>query len=153
MLKKGQIKFTVKAAEIAKQFFIKKNANEFLVAVNEEDKPSGAKDIYKKLLSRKQDSSNELRVYATDIIKAERFLTVNLLKEGRLSFILSLDLSCLLYIAKSQQDKYEKIKMPELDWPIVFLDESKNSNVTEFERKMNKSVTIDLPDLILSINE
>jgi hypothetical protein len=149
VLKKGQIKFTKKAAEIAKVYFKKKKIDEFLIVAPKSEKPEGGKDFYKILLGEKQDSASLRKVYATDIVKAKKLFEVSLIKEGRLSFLLSPDLSCLLYIDKTQQDKYEKLKTPGMDWPMAILNEGCE---TEFERKMNKSVTVDLANLISSIN-
>lgn len=166
VLKKGQIKFTKKAAEIAKQYFIKKKVTEFLVVLGEAERakrkqekanerkrtgnqkanPSKAKEFYSLLLGAKQTSKS--KVYTIDIPKAKKLFEVSLIKEGRLSFIFSPTSNCILYISQGQQSKYDSIKLPENKWPAVFLNENNKNSVAEFERKMNKNSAVDLIDLI-----
>jgi hypothetical protein len=104
MLKKGQIKFSKKAAEIAKAYFIKKKVTEFLVVLGETERmqrkqekakvrketgdkkanPSKAKEFYNLVLGAKQTS--KVKTYTTDVLKAKKLFEVSLVKEGRLKY-------------------------------------------------------------------
>ncbi|MDR1241013.1 MAG: hypothetical protein LBK29_04055 [Oscillospiraceae bacterium] len=149
MLKNGQIKFSWKALSIVRPYFIKKKVNEFLVVIKPgEIKPSGLKDIYRQLVGEKQNPANKNMVYANNLEKAKKFFSHLLLKEGRLSLIASPAYNCVLYISKEQQNKYNRIKSPDFDWPAAFLNENESTCVAEYERKMNKTTAIDLSELI-----
>lgn len=153
MLKRGQIKFTKKAAQFAEKYFKKKRTENFLVAIKRgEQKPSGYKGFYKQLLGEKQDPSSTYKVYTSNIEKAKKLFEISLIKEGRLSYILSPKFDCLLYLSKDQQSKFKKIISPDTDFPKGLLNESKSDCLSEFERKMNKTSSVDLADLILDIN-
>lgn len=151
MIKPGQIRFTKKASEKAKEIFQKKKANEFLIVVESgKQKPSNAKNLYKMLLGVKQDQTSDKKVYTTDKIRAEKLFNTSLLKDGRLSLIFSPTYGCALYITKEQQDKYNEMKVPSLEWSTVYLNENNKVAVTKFETKIrNKS--IDLADIILKL--
>lgn len=149
MLKKGQIKFSKKALAIIKPYFIKKKVREFLVVIGpSQTKPSGSKDIYRQLLGIKQNPQSKHRVYATDLMKAKKFLGHSLFKEARLNVVVSPTYGCALYIPKDQQAKYNKIKSPDFDWPTVFLNDEDSACVSEFKRKTDKATAIDLSELI-----
>ncbi|MDR2073782.1 MAG: hypothetical protein LBP36_00165 [Oscillospiraceae bacterium] len=155
MLKKGQIKFSKKAAEIAKSLFKKKKVNEFLIAIKKrgEQKPAEHKGFYQILLGEKQDPSSVYKVYTADTAKSKKLFEVSLLKETRLSMIFYPSCGCLLYIAKAEESKFKKIKLSEHEWPTAVLNENDNACISEFERKMNKKSATDLSNLILEINE
>lgn len=173
MLKKAQIKFTPKAFEIAKQYFIKKKATEFLIVLGEAERakrkqekanerektgdnkanPSKAKEFYSLLVEAKQTS--KIKIYTTDIAKALKLFKVSLIKEGRLSYIFSPTLNCILYISKDEnnQKQYKRIIVPSVGFPKALLNETNDNCINEFESKMmSKSISIDLADLILEIN-
>ena len=151
MIKCGQIKFTKKAADKAKTIFQKKKVNEFLVVVEPgKQKPANSKGLYKILLGVKQDNTFGKKVYTTDQIRANKLFDKSLLKDGRLSLIFSPTYGCALYITKEQQDKYDEMKLPYLEWPTVYLNENNEVAVTKFETTIrNKS--IDLADIILEL--
>lgn len=151
MIKRGQIKFTKKAAEKAIVIFQKKKINEFLFVIKSgAQKPPNSKALYKKLLGVKQDPTSLKKVYTTNLIKAEKLFNTSLLKDGRLSLIFSPTYGCALYITKEQQNKYDEMKLPSLEWPTVYLNENNEVAVTKFETKIqNKS--IDLVDIILEL--
>ncbi len=152
MLKHGQIKFTKKAAQFAEKYFKKKKIESFLLAIKRgEQKPSGYKGFYKQLLGEKQDSSSTYKVYTNNIQKAKKLFEKLLIKEGRLSYILSPKFDCLLYLSKDQQDKFKKIILPDTNFPEGLLNEAESDCVSEFERKMNKTSSVDLVDLILKV--
>jgi hypothetical protein len=154
LLKKGQIKFSKKAAPIAKQYFMKKKANAFLAVVKKgEKKLPEHRGFYKVILGIKQDPSFLNKVYTKNIAKAKKFFEVSLLKEGRFNLVFSPKLNCALYISKAQQGQYKKIILPEHEWPIAVLNEAERSCISEFERKMNKTLAVDLADLILEMSE
>lgn len=153
MLKHGQIKFTKKAAQFAEEYFKKKKIGSFLVVIKRgEQSPSGYKGLYKQLLGEKQDPSSTYKVYTNNIQKAKKLFEKLLIKEGRLSYILSPKFDCLLYLSKDQQDKFKRIILPDTNFPEGLLNEAKSDCVAEFERKMNKTSYVDLVDLILDIN-
>lgn len=153
MLKHGQIKFTKKAAQFAEKYFKKKKIESFLVAIKRgEQRPSEYKGFYKQLLGEKQDSSSTYKVYTSNIQKAKKLFEKLLIKEGRLSYILSPKFDCLLYLSKDQQDKFKKIILPDTSFPEGLLNETESDCVSEFERKMNKTSSVDLADLILRVN-
>lgn len=152
MLKHGQIKFTKKAAQVAKEYFKKKKIESFLVAIKRgEQKPSGYRGFYKQLLGEKQDPSSTYKVYTNNIQKAKKLFETSLIKEGRLSYILSPKFDCLLYLSKDQQDKFKRIILPDTNFPEGLLNETESDCVSEFERKMNKTSSVDLVDLILKV--
>lgn len=152
MLKHGQIKFTKKAAQFAEKYFKKKKIESFLLAIKRgEQKPSGYKGFYKQLLGEKQDPSSTYKVYTNNIQKAKKLFEKLLIKEGRLSYILSPKFDCLLYLSKDQQDKFKKIILPDTNFPEGLLNEAESDCVSEFERKMNKTSSVDLVDLILKV--
>ncbi len=152
MLKHGQIKFTKKAAQFAEKYFKKKKIESFLVAIKRgEQKPSEYKGFYKQLLGEKQDPSSTYKVYTNNIQKAKKLFEKLLIKEGRLSYILSPKFDCLLYLSKDQQDKFKKIILPDTNFPEGLLNEAESYCVSEFERKMNKTSSVDLADLILKV--
>lgn len=152
MLKHGQIKFTKKAAQFAEKYFKKKKIESFLVAIKRgEQKPSEYKGFYKQLLGEKQDPSSTYKVYTNNIQKAKKLFEKLLIKEGRLSYILSPKFDCLLYLSKDQQDKFKKIILPDTNFPEGLLNEAESDCVSEFERKMNKTSSVDLADLILKV--
>lgn len=152
MLKHGQIKFTKKAAQFAEKYFKKKKIESFLVAIKRgEQRPSEYKGLYKQLLGEKQDSSSTYKVYTNNIQKAKKLFEKLLIKEGRLSYILSPKFDCLLYLSKDQQDKFKKIILPDTNFPEGLLNEAESDCVSEFERKMNKTSSVDLVDLILKV--
>lgn len=152
MLKHGQIKFTKKAAQFAKEYFKKKKIESFLVAIKRgEQKPSGYRGFYKQLLGEKQDPSSTYKVYTNNIQKAKKLFETSLIKEGRLSYILSPKFDCLLYLSKDQQDKFKRIILPDTNFPEGLLNETESDCVSEFERKMNKTSSVDLVDLILKV--
>ncbi len=152
MLKHGQIKFTKKAAQFAEEYFKKKKIETFLIAIKRgEQKPSGYKGFYKQLLGEKQDPSSTHKVYTNNIEKAKKLFEILLIKEGRLSYILSPKFDCLLYLSKDQQDKFKKIILPDTNFPEGLLNEAESDCVSEFERKMNKTSSVDLVDLILKV--
>ncbi|MDO4975267.1 MAG: hypothetical protein Q4E61_02985 [Alphaproteobacteria bacterium] len=154
MLKHGQIKFTKKAAQFAEEYFKKKKIGSFLVVIKRgEQSPSGYKGFYTQLLGEKQDPSSTYKVYTNNIEKAKKLFETSLIKEGRLSCIFSPKFNCLLYLSKDQQDKFKKIISPDTDFPEGLLNEKESDCVAEFERKMNKTSSVDLSDLILKINE
>lgn len=154
MLKRGQIKFTKKAAQFAEEYFKKKKIGSFLVAIKRgEQKPSGYKGFYKQLLGEKQEPSSTYKVYTNNIQKAKKLFETSLIKKGRLSCILSPKFDCLLYLSKDQQDKFKKIILPDTNFPEGLLNEAESDCVSEFERKMNKTSSVDLADLILGIRE
>lgn len=153
MLKHGQIKFTKKAAQVAKEYFKKKKIESFLVAIKRgEQKPSGYRGVYKQLLGEKQDPSSTYKVYTNNIQKAKKLFETSLIKEVRLSYILSPKFDCLLYLSKDQQDKFKRIILLDTNFPEGLLNEAESDCVSEFERKMNKTSSVDLADLILDIN-
>ena len=153
MLKRGQIKFTKKAAKFAEEYFKEEKIETFLIAMKRgEQKPSGYRGFYKQLLGKKQDPSSIYKVYTNNIQKAKKLFETLLIKECRLSCILSPKFNCLLYISKDQKDKLKKIISPDVDFPKGLLNESNSSCMQEFERKMNKMSAVDLVDLILQIN-
>jgi hypothetical protein len=78
-------------------------------------------------------------VYKTDIAKSKKIFEISLLKETMLNMIFYPSYGCLLYIAKAEESKFEKIKLPEHEWPTAVLNENDNDCVSEFERKMNKT--------------
>lgn len=151
MIERGQIKFTKKAAEKAIVIFQKKKINEFLFVIESgAQKPPNSKALYKNLLGVKQDPTSLKKVYTTNLIKAEKLFNTSLLKDERLSLIFSPTYGCALYITKEQQDKYDEMKLPSLEWPAVYLNENNEVAVTKFETKIqNKS--IDLVDIILEL--
>lgn len=152
MLKRGQIKFTKKAAEIAKTYLKKKKAENFLIAIKKgEKKPSGYVEFYKQLLGEKQDPSSTYKVYTNNVAKSLKIFETLLVKEGRLNLIACLGKNCLLYITKSQESKYKGMKLPETDWPVVAVDEKNNNAMVKFIGKMRMSA-IDLSDILLEIN-
>ena len=152
MLRKGQIKFSKKAAIIAKKIFEKKKVNEFLVVVkNGEPTPSGAKDIYKKLLGVKQDASNKQRIYTTDVIRSEKLFLTSLFQEGQFSLIASPTYACALYITKDQESKFEKIKLKNAKWPTVFIDESNSAFISRFDAAIKKAV--DLTEILIDLEK
>lgn len=152
MLKHGQIKFTKKAAQFAEKYFKKKKIESFLVAIKRgEQKPSEYKGFYKQLLGEKQDPSSTYKVYTNNIQKAKKLFEILLIKEGRLSYILSPKFDCLLYLSKDQQDKFKRIILPDTNFPEGLLNEAESDCVSEFERKMNKTSSVDLVDLILKV--
>lgn len=152
MLKHGQIKFTKKAAQFAEKYFKKKKIESFLVAIKRgEQRPSEYKGFYKQLLGEKQDPSSTYKVYTNNIQKAKKLFEKLLIKEGRLSYILSPKFDCLLYLSKDQQDKFKKIILPDTNFPEGLLNEAESDCVSEFERKMNKTSSVDLADLILKV--
>ena len=152
MLKHGQIKFTKKAAQFAEKYFKKKKIESFLVAIKRgEQRPSEYKGFYKQLLGEKQDPSSTYKVYTNNIQKAKKLFEKLLIKEGRLSYILSPKFDCLLYLSKDQQDKFKKIILPDTNFPEGLLNEAESDCVSEFERKMNKTSSVDLVDLILKV--
>lgn len=154
MVKHGQIKFTKKAAQFAEKYFKKKKIESFLVAIKRgEQKPSEYKGFYKQLLGEKQDPSSTYKVYTNNIQKAKKLFEKLLIKEGRLSYILSPKFDCLLYLSKDQQDKFKKIILPYTNFPEGLLNEAESYCVSEFERKMNKTSSVDLADLILGVRE
>lgn len=105
------------------------------------------------MLGEKQDSSSTYKVYTNNIQKAKKLFETSLIKEGRLSYILSPKFDCLLYLSKDQQDKFKKIILPDTNFPEGLLNEAESDCVSEFERKMNKTSSVDLADLILGIRE
>lgn len=150
MLNKGQIKFTKKAAEIAKTYFKKKKAEDFLVAIKrDEQKPAGYVGFYKQLLGEKQDPSSTYKVYTSDVSKSLKIFETSLIKEGRLSLIACLSKNCLLYITKSQESKYKGMKLSETDWPVGAVDEQNNNAMIKFIGKMRAAVN--LSDILLEI--
>lgn len=152
MLKHGQIKFTKKAAQFAEKYFKKKKIESFLVAIKRgEQRPSEYKGFYKQLLGEKQDPSSTYKVYTNNIQKAKKLFEKLLIQEGRLSYILSPKFDCLLYLSKDQQDKFKKIILPDTNFPEGLLNEAESDCVSEFERKMNKTSSVDLADLILKV--
>lgn len=92
-------------------------------------------------------------MYTNNIQKAKKLFETSLIKEGRLSYILSPKFDCLLYLSKDQQDKFKKIILPDTNFPEGLLNEAESDCVSEFERKMNKTSSVDLADLILGIRE
>ncbi len=153
MIKRGQIKFTKKAAEKAKVIFQRKKIDEFLFVIESgAQKPPNSKALYKKLLGVKQDPTSLKKVYTTNLIKAEKLFNTSLLKDGRLSLIFSPTYGCALYITKEQQVKYNAIKLKSLEWPAVYLDESNKEGVAKFEVKI-KNKSVDLADIILDLKE
>ena len=152
MLKHGQIKFTKKAAQFAEKYFKKKKIESFLVAIKRgEQRPSEYKGFYKQLLGEKQDPSSTYKVYTNNIQKAKKLFEKLLIQEGRLSYILSPKFDCLLYLSKDQQDKFKRIILPDTNFPEGLLNEAESDCVSEFERKMNKTSSVDLADLILKV--
>ncbi|BED92024.1 MAG: hypothetical protein CfP315_0597 [Candidatus Improbicoccus pseudotrichonymphae] len=152
MLEKGQIKFTEKAAEIAKVYFEKKKVNEFLIVAPNLEKPEGVKDFYKILLGKEQDPTSLRKVYTKDIMRTEKLFEVSLVRESGLSFILSPYLGCLLYIAKTQESKYKTIKRPDSDWPMAVVNENNDSVMIKFISHM-RTKAVDLADLVLEIEK
>jgi len=149
LIKTGQIKFTKKASEKAKEIFHKKKAREFLIVVKSGmQKPSNAKDLYKMLLGVKQDQTSNSKVYTIDQSKAKKLFETFLLQEGRLSLMFSSIHRCALYITKDQQSKYDSLKFPSLEWPTVYLNENSKEAVEKFETKI-RTKSIDLADIIL----
>jgi len=102
-------------------------------------------------LGEKQDPSSTYKVYTNNIQKAKKLFEKLLIKEGRLSYILSPKFDCLLYLSKDQQDKFKKIILPDTNFPEGLLNEAESYCVSEFERKMNKTSSVDLADLILKV--
>ena len=92
-------------------------------------------------------------MYTNNIQKAKKLFETSLIKEGRLSYILSPKFDCLLYLSKDQQDKFKKIILPDTNFPEGLLNEAESDCVSEFERKMNKTSSVDLADLILGVRE
>lgn len=103
------------------------------------------------MLGEKQDPSSTHKVYTNNIEKAKKLFEILLIKEGRLSYILSPKFDCLLYLSKDQQDKFKKIILPDTNFPEGLLNEAESDCVSEFERKMNKTSSVDLVDLILKV--
>lgn len=152
LIKTGQIRFTKKAAEVAKTYFKKKKAEDFLKAVKKgEDKPSGYYGFYEQLLGKKQDSSSECKVYTNDFSNSIKMFETLLIKEGNLNLMAYLSANSLLYITKGEQAKYKEMKLPETYWPISVVDEGNKSSMTKFIAEMKN--TIDLSDLLLEIKE
>lgn len=153
MIKRGQIKFTKKAAEKAIVIFQKKKINEFLFVIESgAQKPPNSKALYKNLLGVKQDPTSLKKVYTTNLIKAEKLFNISLLKDGRLSLVFSPTCGCALYITKEQQDKYDKLKIEGHIWPAVYLNENDKTCLEEFERKITTK-SIDLSDLLLEVDQ
>jgi hypothetical protein len=150
VLKKGQIKFTKKAAKIAEIYFKKKEVSEFLIVAPKSEKPEGSKDFYKILFGEKQDSTSLNKVYTKDVIRAKKLFEISLLKESRLSMLTLLSKSCLLYIAKAQESEYEAIKHPDANWPMAVVNENDIGAMIKFISQM-KTKAVDLADLVLGI--
>ena len=153
MLKKGQIKFTRKAAEKAKTIFETKKANEFLFVVKEgEKKPPNPKDICKILMNIKQNPESKNKIYTNNIQKTNMLFNDYLLNQCKLSLILSPKYSCVLYITKEEslKQKYQNLKVKEHVWPAVYLDEENHSVVTMFETII-ETKSVDLADIILNV--
>jgi hypothetical protein len=152
VLKKGQIKFTEKAAEIAKVYFKKKKVEDFLIAIEEgAQKPPEYKEFYKILLGERQDVTSKCKVYTKDIVITKKLFEVSLMKEGRLSTLFFLDKGCLLYIAKAHESKYETIKHLDAKWPMAAVNENDNDAMIKFIALM-RTKAVDLSDLILEVN-
>lgn len=152
MIKSGQIRFTKKASEKAKEIFQKKRVNEFLIVVESgKQKPSNANSLYKMLLGVEQGQTSDKKVYTIDKIRAEKLFNTSLLNDGRLSLIFSPIYGCALYITKEQQDKYDKLKLEDHVWPAVYLNENDKACLKEFERKII-TTSIDLLDLLLEVD-
>ena len=152
-MKKGQIKFTEKAALQIKAFFKIKNASELFIVVNSKDKkPLNAKIFYEHVLGVRQYPMAKNKVFTSNVNAAKKLLGDCIVGKDKLSVIVSPTYGCALYITKDQQTKYSKIKVSELDWPAVYLDESNTSAIEIFEEKINKK-SVDLSELILSLKK
>ncbi len=153
MLKKGQIKFSRKAASKAKEMLKRKNASKVFMVVNSKDKkPLNAKVFYNQILGVRQYHMAENKVFTSNINTAKMLLSDYIVGKGKLSIIVSPTYGCALYITEDQQTKYSKIKVSELDWPAVCLDESNPNTIKIFEEKINKK-SVDLSEIILSLEK
>ena len=151
MLRKGQIKFTVKAAEKVKKIFETKNVSDFLFVVKEgENKPPNSKNVCKILMDAKQDSEIKNKVVTNNAYKLGQLFSDYLLNQGKLNLILSPKFSCALYITKEQglKQKYCNLKVKDHVWPAAYLDEGNESAIRTFETIL-KTKAIDLADIIL----
>lgn len=142
MLTPGQIKFTQEAAKIAEPYFKSKDIVSFLAAVPRDKKPSGYVGLYKKLLGQKQNPSDEDKVYTNDVPKSLKLFNTLILKEGRLSRVSYPNEWCWLYIAKSEQKKYECMMSKGTQWPIVNIDEKDNKALSKFKKEMQKAINL-----------
>lgn len=149
LLKKGQIKFTKKAAKKARKIIVKEKADNFIILLNSHaSKPPSLTNLSKKLLEVKQDISAKTKLYTNNIKKSEKFFYKTLVNIGKLSLIFSPSFGCVLYIDNQEQSKYENLKLPKLIWPTVYLNESDPTACKTFETVI-KTKSIDLADLIL----
>jgi hypothetical protein len=59
--------------------------------------------------------------------------------------------NCLLYLTKTQETKYEDMKLEETKWPVAVVNEKNNTAMIKFIGQM-RTKAIDLADLISEIS-
>ena len=115
--------------------------------VTESQKPVGAKNVNTLLTGKKQSPLPNIRVYTKDMQQINKIFTSSLVKEGRLSVIIHQSNGCMLFITKSQEKLFDDIKLPEMKWPIVFVNEFDDKCVDQFYKQMN-TMGIDLHNIL-----
>ena len=150
MLRRGQIKFTKKAAERAKKIFETRENNFLFVVKQGENRPSNFKNVCEILMNTKQGPEIKNKVFTNDACRLGKLFSDYMLNQGKLNLILSPKFSCALYITNEQglKQKYCNLKIKDHIWPAVYLDEENESAIRAFETIL-KTKAIDLADLIL----
>ena len=135
----GYIRFHRNAVKIAKDLFKKKEQKhgKIFYVVEKSQKPVGSKNVHKLLTGKKQNPVPDVMVYTKDIQRVNKIFTSSLMKEGRLSVIIHQANGCMLFITKNQEKLFDDIKLPEMKWPMVFVNELNNSCVKYFYKQMN----------------
>ena len=119
------IYFTKLCAKKAKKYFIKRKViekNIFMTVDVGEKVPSGAKDVYK-IIFEKPQNTNIKRLFTKNEIEVKKILIEGeLLKFKYADGIIGCE-NADVYMLKQEFSKYENLKSENYDWPLVLVND------------------------------